>query len=193
MVCDRPGCTQVNETTAPTAPDVGSPGRSNPRRAHRPNADDAAPAPFAFGNRAPPAAPGFGPEVAGECRGDLLSTQPRPGPGRPRRPAVECVPEQDQPQGPPGPGGQVQLQMVLDSVRPEGVVVEAGAVPLPGRVEIRDLDDAAQVAAAVRVAADAVPVVLPARRGVDAYAPTPAAFLGPPAAYPTSTVGAGCS
>src|SRR5262249_47867758 len=56
--------------------------------------------------------------------------------------------EQDQPQGPPGPGGlagtggQAQHQHVLDPVRPASVVVEARAVPLPGRVEIRDLDDA---------------------------------------------------
>src|SRR5215467_21187 len=55
---------------------------------------------------------------------------------------------------------------MLDPVRPAAVAVHAGAVPLPGRIEIRDLDDAAQVAGAVRVAASAVPEVLPERRGV---------------------------
>src|SRR5690348_3490449 len=44
------------------------------------------------------------------------------------------------------------------------VLVRAGAVPLPGRVEIRDLDDAAQVAGALGVTAGAVPVVRPERR-----------------------------
>src|SRR5947207_1046304 len=44
------------------------------------------------------------------------------------------------------------------------VLVHAGAVPLPGRVEIRDLDGAAQVAGALGVAAGAVPVVGPERR-----------------------------
>jgi hypothetical protein len=38
-------------------------------------------------------------------------------------------------------------------------------MPLPGRIEIRDLDDAAQVAGPVGIAARlAVPVVLPVRR-----------------------------
>jgi|SRR5690348_634886 len=52
-------------------------------------------------------------------------------------------------------------------LRPKGpviVAVYAGGVPLPGRVEVRDLHDGAQVAGAVGVAAEfAVPVLLPVR------------------------------
>ena len=78
--------------------------------------------------------------------------------------------DEDQPQGPPGPGGQpgaggqAQRQLMLVPVGLAAVLVHAGAVPLPGRVEIRDLDDAAQVAGALGVAARAVPVVGPERR-----------------------------
>ena len=51
---------------------------------------------------------------------------------------------------------------MLDPRRPVDVAVHAGAVPLPGRVEVRDPYDAAQVAAAVRVAGGfTVPVVGP--------------------------------
>jgi hypothetical protein len=47
-------------------------------------------------------------------------------------------------------------------LRPVNVGVHAGAVPLPGRVEVRNLHDAAQVASAVRITAGlAVPLVLP--------------------------------
>ena len=80
--------------------------------------------------------------------------------------------DEDQPQGPPRPGGrpgaggQAQHQLMLVPVGLAAVLVRAGAVPLPGRVEIRDLDDAAQVAGALGVAARAAPVVLPERRDV---------------------------
>src|SRR5690348_13336811 len=47
------------------------------------------------------------------------------------------------------------------------VLVHAGAVPLPGRVEIRDQHVAAQVAGVLGVAAGAVPVVGPERRLVE--------------------------
>ena len=66
---------------------------------------------------------------------------------------------EDQPHDLPGPGnpagasGQAQYELVLDPAAMDNVVVHAGAVPLPGRVEVRDLCDAAQVAGAVRVAA----------------------------------------
>src|ERR1043165_8279061 len=47
------------------------------------------------------------------------------------------------------------------------VLVHAGAVPLPGRVEVRDQHVATQVAGALGVAAGAVPVVGPERRLVE--------------------------
>src|SRR5205085_1172587 len=47
------------------------------------------------------------------------------------------------------------------------VLVHAGAVPLPGRVEIRDQHVAAQVAGVLGVATGAVPVVGPERRLVE--------------------------
>src|SRR6185312_7280684 len=53
---------------------------------------------------------------------------------------------------------------MLVPVGPVAVLVHAGAVPLPGRVEIRHLHVAAQVAGALGVAAGAVPVVGPERR-----------------------------
>jgi hypothetical protein len=51
---------------------------------------------------------------------------------------------------------------MLESRRTESVAVHAGGMPLPGRVEVRDLRDAAQVAGAVGIAAGvAGPVVVP--------------------------------
>src|SRR2546423_2816718 len=55
---------------------------------------------------------------------------------------------------------------MLDPVGLAAELVQAGAVPLPGRVEIRDLHEATQIAGAVRVAARTAPVVLPERRAV---------------------------
>ena len=55
---------------------------------------------------------------------------------------------------------------MLDPLRPDAVAVHTGAVPLPYRVEVRGLDDAAQVADAERVAAGlAVPVMGPEHPG----------------------------
>ena len=51
---------------------------------------------------------------------------------------------------------------MLDPIGAEHLGIHGGAVPLPGRVEVRDRGDAAHVAGAVGVgAADAVPVELP--------------------------------
>jgi len=79
-------------------------------------------------------------------------------------------PEEEQPQGPAGAGGltapgrQGQHQLVLNALWLVEVAVHAGAVPLAGRIEVRDLDDAAQVAGAVGITAGlAVPVVHPVR------------------------------
>src|SRR6202035_342589 len=52
-------------------------------------------------------------------------------------------------------------------VRPTAVLVHAGTVPLPGRVEIRDPHQAPLVAGALGVAARGVPVVAPERRDVE--------------------------
>ena len=53
---------------------------------------------------------------------------------------------------------------MFDAAWPVKVVVHAGGMPLPGRVEVCDCHDAAQVTAAVGVAARlAVPVMLPLR------------------------------
>ena len=79
--------------------------------------------------------------------------------------------EKEQPDGPAGPDGQPrrigqeQLERVLHPLRPVNVGVHGGAVPLPRRVEVRDLYDAAQVPGAVGITERlAVPVVLPVRR-----------------------------
>jgi hypothetical protein len=57
-----------------------------------------------------------------------------------------------------------QHENVLDPQWPVAICVRAGGVLFPGRVEIRDLDDAAQVAGALWVAAgQVIPVVLPER------------------------------
>ena len=92
--------------------------------------------------------------------GPVTLGEVRPGPA-----------EEEQPNGPAGPGarprgiGQGQQKLMLDPVRPVEVAVHARAVPLPGRVEIRDLDDTAQVAGALGITAGlAVPPVLPVRR-----------------------------
>jgi hypothetical protein len=65
--------------------------------------------------------------------------------------------EQEQPQGAAGnlagARGQGQHELVLDALRPVQVAVHAGAVPLTGRVEVRDRDDRAQVPGPVGVAA----------------------------------------
>jgi hypothetical protein len=58
--------------------------------------------------------------------------------------------------------GQAQLEFMLDSLRPVVIAVHAGGMPLPGRVEVRDRQHAAQVAGAVGITArQAVPAVLP--------------------------------
>ena len=65
--------------------------------------------------------------------------------------------EKEQPQGPAGPSGQPcrigqeQLELMLDPLWPVNVGVHAGAVPLSGRVEVRDLYDTAQVPGAEAV------------------------------------------
>jgi hypothetical protein len=60
-----------------------------------------------------------------------------------------------EPHRPPGPGGsprrtgQAQLELMLRPQGPVILAVHAGGVPLPRRVEVRDLHDGAQVAGAV--------------------------------------------
>src|SRR6185437_6900010 len=63
------------------------------------------------------------------------------------------------PGGGPELAGQAQLEHVLGYPRvPEGVGVGDGAVPLPGRVEVRDFRRAEQVAAATGIASELDPV-----------------------------------
>jgi hypothetical protein len=54
---------------------------------------------------------------------------------------------------PPGASWQAQSELMLDSRQADSVAVHAGGMPLPGRVEVRDLRDAAQVAGSVGIAA----------------------------------------
>ena len=72
-----------------------------------------------------------------------------------------------QPYVPPRPGGsrrrlgQAQHEMTLQPQHPYIIGVHRSGMPLPGGVEVCDLDDAAQVTGAARVAAElAFPVVL---------------------------------
>src|SRR5262249_49716018 len=72
--------------------------------------------------------------------------------------------EEQQPYGPPRPGGKAQHELMLEPGWANVVVVHAGGMPLARAVEVRDLGHAAQITGLVWIRTRrAVPVMRPER------------------------------